>query len=280
MPETLLSLQQALVAFVNAVQTQSQEHIKPLHRHLVQRLVIEGGFRPEDLSPRPPLRVDVRKDGRKVSYHLEFDPDAAESAEHTILGGVKTKDVDIVVSQRQVGPSLAISVKGTGKAFRNLTNRMEEAAGDCTNVHMAYPALVYGFLHVLRATPCNAETHPNDVAVEADGQVVNSIHRYHSAMEKLAGRRDLRNELSRYEAVAIALVHPQGDKIGTINCEYPPATSPLSFDRFLPQIYRDYDHRFVYSAPNLAKYTERLVWSETSEVIARARNLGFEPRTE
>src|SRR5579863_1344341 len=30
-------------------------------------------------------------------------------------------------------------------------NRMEEAAGDCTNIHLAYQGLVYAFWHIFRA---------------------------------------------------------------------------------------------------------------------------------
>ena len=44
-----------------------------------------------------------------------------------MLGGLKTKDVDVVVSKPGIGPCVAVSIKGTLNAFRNLTNRMEEA---------------------------------------------------------------------------------------------------------------------------------------------------------
>ncbi len=67
-----------------------------------------------------------------------------------MLGGLKT---DVVVSKPGIGPCVAVSIKGTLSAFRNLTNRMEEAVGDCTNLHISYPNLVYGFLHVIRANP-------------------------------------------------------------------------------------------------------------------------------
>ena len=36
-------------------------------------------------------------------------------------------------------------------AFRNLTNRMEETIGECTNLHITYPALVFGYLFLIRA---------------------------------------------------------------------------------------------------------------------------------
>ena len=130
MAESLVSLKAALMAFVEATATQSQAHIKPLHLHIVERLVIEGGFFPDDISPRPPLRVETRGSGNKRSHVLIFDPTVAQRGEQTVLGGLKTKDVDVVVAKPGIGPCMAISVKGTFNAFRNLTNRMEEAAGE------------------------------------------------------------------------------------------------------------------------------------------------------
>lgn len=56
-----------------------------------------------------------------------------------------------MVAINGIGPYIAVSMKGTLNAFRNLTNRMEEAVGDCTNLHITYPGLVYAFLTVLRA---------------------------------------------------------------------------------------------------------------------------------
>jgi hypothetical protein len=40
---------------------QSAQHIKPLHWYLASRLVIEGGFKPDDISPRPPFAVEWRR---------------------------------------------------------------------------------------------------------------------------------------------------------------------------------------------------------------------------
>lgn len=77
---------------------------------------------------------------------LVHDPERAAGGELTVLGGLKTKDVDVVVTKPAIGPCIAVSIKGTLNAFRNLTNRMEEAVGDCTNLHISYPNLVYGFL--------------------------------------------------------------------------------------------------------------------------------------
>ena len=78
MPSGLVSLRDALLAFVEAKATQAQLHIQPLHRHIVERLTIEGGFRPEDLSPRPPLRIETLGMGRSRRHRLHYDEAAAK----------------------------------------------------------------------------------------------------------------------------------------------------------------------------------------------------------
>ena len=144
-----ISLRQALTAFAENVSGhQGAGHIKPLHWYVSCRLVVEGGYHPDDITPRPPFVV--RYHGR--TNVLQHVPDAGAAGERTILGGLKTKDVDVVVTKNGIGPVIAVSMKGTLNAFRNLTNRMEEAVGDCTNLHISYPTLVYGFLHVMRQT--------------------------------------------------------------------------------------------------------------------------------
>ena len=87
--------------------TQSQQHIKPLHDYVTTRLVLGGGFAPDELCPHPPLHV-IRKRG---TDHLVYAPDRATNAEATILGGLKTKNVDVVVTKEGIGPVLAISCK-------------------------------------------------------------------------------------------------------------------------------------------------------------------------
>jgi hypothetical protein len=99
--------------------TQSARHIKPLHWYIACRLVLEGGFRPCNITPRPPFWVEEKR-GRKgrASYILHHDPTKGESGEQVVLGGLKTKNVDVVVNNYSVGPVLAISCKGVTKAFR------------------------------------------------------------------------------------------------------------------------------------------------------------------
>ena len=186
-------------------QTQSQAHIKPLHWYVACRLVVEGGFLPEEITPRPPFRTQQRQ-----GWRLIHDPDVAEGGERTILGGLKTKDVDIVVTKEGLGPVIAVSCKGAIGAFRNLTNRMEEAVGDCTNLHITYPAMVTGYLFVMRAhrqaaltaaqatEPSAASTRAiaqNDIAIQRSGEPVESVVRFHNAVRELAGRRGIRSDV-------------------------------------------------------------------------------------
>ena len=192
--------------------TQSQQHIKPLHWYVTCRLVLEGGFHPDELKPRPPFTVT----GRRGERLIHFDPGAATGGEATILGGLKTKNVDVVVNKDGIGPILAVSCKGMTGAFRNLTNRMEETIGKCTNLHITYPALVFGYLFVIRANQAAEPTAsrepsrqerplrhiaPNDVAIAGDGRPVETIIRFHSALGSLTGRRGIREDTSRPEGV-------------------------------------------------------------------------------
>jgi hypothetical protein len=264
-----------LTAFVlNVSGHQGAEHIKPLHWYVACRLAIEGGFRPDEISPRPPFEIE--KKGKR--WLLSHSPDSGGGEERTVLGGLKTKNIDVVVNKEGVGPVIAISMKGTLNAFRILTNRMEEAVGDCTNLHIAYPALVYGFLHVLRANHEDDGVPPNDVAISKTG-VVDGILRHHDVMTRLAGRNDVRDVTTKYEAVAIALVSPRPASVGRLVPEFPPRASPLDFSLFFDRLYQQYDLRFVYAAPGLKKTTRRLQWDPESRILADARISEYAPRT-
>lgn len=159
-------------------------------------------------------------------------------------------------------------MKGTLNAFRNFTNRMEEAVGDCTNLHISYPALVYGFLHILKATREDETAKRNDIFVLRDGVISDNIERYHDVMSRLTGRSDVRDEISRYEAVSILSVTLDGDQNKYIFEDFPKTDSPLHFDNFMDTIYRKYDERFVYAAPTLRRKTSRLEWDPNSPAIS------------
>ncbi|MCA9290620.1 MAG: hypothetical protein KDA25_05800 [Phycisphaerales bacterium] len=269
------TLRQALAAFArNATGHQGQGHIRPLHWYVASRLVIEGGFLPEDVTPRPPLVA--RRQGHRI--RLAFDVDRAGSGERVVLGGLKTKNVDVTVCKDGVGPVVAVSIKGTLQAFRNLTNRMEEAVGDCTNLHIAYPALVYGYLVVLRGNREHDDLPKNDCAILQGGQVVDSIRRYHDVLVRLAGRDDIRAEPSKYEAVALSLVLPEEPAVGTLFDGFPPPASVLSVTRFFETLYEQYDRRFVFAAPALEASTRRVEWSDDSPILSRDDVAEFCPR--
>lgn len=266
--------------------TQSQQHIKPLHWYVACRLVLEGGFPPEDITPHPPFRTI----GSGQQTRLVYDESVATNAERTILGGLKTKNVDVVVTKEGIGPVIAISVKGTVGAFRNLTNRMEEAVGDCTNLHITYPALVAGFMSVLRANRMvsaavealpDEDAQPgraiqqNDVAIDVGGAPVESIIRYHNALRELAGRRGIRDEVSSYEAVAMSLVNSNHGTPGDLIAAFPTEDSPIHPDNFFPAIYRAYDERYVYSAPDLRSLTARREWAAIDGLLLDSGVLGY-----
>ena len=291
------SLRSALAHFVTfRGSTQSQRHIKPLHWYVACRLVVEGGFDPDEIVPRPPFRV-TRKGKRLVLVH---DPGVGGGGERTVYGGLKTKSVDVVVTKEGIGPVLAVSCKGAIGAFRNLTNRMEEAVGDCTNLHIAYPPLVCGYLFVMRANRAeelgrdlgvhddgsSGDQPPrklaeNDVALDDEGRPVESIRRFHAALRELADRRGIRNDVSSYEAIAFALASTEPARAGEIIEEFPEPGSALRFGRFFASLYRQYDERFVYAAPDLRKVTARREWDAASSAFdgAGPADLDYEPRT-
>lgn len=275
-----LNLDTALAQFSAVIETQAQRHIKPLHQYIAIRLVIEGGFHPDEITPHPPLLAE----GSAGRVRLRFSEQAQRDNGQTVLGGLKTKDTDVVVAKPGIGPVVAVSVKGTGGAFRNLTNRMEEAIGDSTNLHIMYPGLVYGFLHVMKAHRAGTpDLAPNDIAVNEAGEVVQSIRRYHDVLLGLAGRRFVRDDFTRYEAVSLALVNSL-EGAGSLFDRFPPADSPLNLHGFFDTIYRIYDLRFPYLAASVGAL-KRLEWHESSPALAglgseseMLARLGYRPR--
>lgn len=284
-------LRDACREFANATGgTQSADHIVKLHWYVACRLVIEGGFHPDLIRPHPPLSVQA-KSGRNI---LVFDPAVASGKEATVFGGLKTKNIDVAVTIPEIGPCIAISMKGILNAFRNLTNRLEEAVGDCTNIHIAYPALVYGFLHILRGNregsiPASAshflkpdsKTHlmqSSDIAIRSDDRLSDFVQKYHAAMVRLTGRKDLRDDFSRYEAISLLIVEGSDKNLGEVLKNHPDADSPLRLERFFESIYRAYELRFVYGAPDLRSVTRRLEWDSDSPALRGLTGMDFEPR--
>ena len=283
--------------------TQSAKHIKPLHYYASCRLVIEGGFHPDDIIPRPPFTVLELKQRGKRKLLLTYDPNSAGGGEANVLGGLKTKAVDVVAMKTGIGPVVAISCKGMTGALRNMTNRMEESLGEVTNLHVTYPALAFGYLFLLRAnqtiervaevaadmTTSDMATakltlKKNDIAIQDDGTPVESLLRLDNALRGMTGRRSIRNDVSRYESVALVLVDTaETAEPGRVSPEFPPPESPIRLERFFSTLYARYDERFVFAAPVLGKVTRRLVWSRESPIFlagSMAERLDYEPRVE
>ena len=73
------------------------------------RLVIEGGFVPDWIRPRPPIAVDRNQDG----LFFSLDLDAAKPGRRTLPGGLKDAEPDVTVVIPTIGPVLALSLEGT-----------------------------------------------------------------------------------------------------------------------------------------------------------------------
>ena len=256
--------------------TQTQKHIRPLHEYVTCRLVLEGGFPPDEINPRPPLRI-AGKAGSNP--RVVYEPRQSTPTETTILGGLKTKNVDIVVTKPELGPVLAVSCKGMTGAVRNLTNRLEETIGECTNIHMAYPTLVFGYLFLMRANR-QGQVATTDVVIDDSGHPVDGVLRFHQALGAMTGRLGLRNDVSRYESIALALVETAPSVPGALHTDFPPPESPVHFDRFFESMYGRYDERYVVSAPQLVSRTRRLEWSPDSPAFGAEpfRNLDYSIR--
>jgi hypothetical protein len=109
----------------------------------------------------------------------------------------------------------------------------------------------------------------NDIAVQRGGGPVESILRFHAALRELTGRRGIRNDGSRYEAVALALIETAGNQTGEVLPGFPPHDSPLRLEQFFQALYLRYEERYLYGAPELKAVTQRLSWSPASPVFSQ-----------
>ena len=90
----------------------------------------------------------------------------------------------------------------------------------------------------------------------------------------------VRNDVSSYEAIAFALASTEPARAGNIIEEFPEPGGSLRFDRFFDSLYRQYDERFVYAAPDLRKVTARREWDAASPAFdgVGPTDLDYEPR--
>jgi len=237
-------LQTALLVFCDPKSNiQSQEHVKPFYYYSAIRLVLEGGFEPENILPRPPFASEKQT---LEKYVLSYAPQKASRSEAKVLGGLRTKQIDLIVRSAEAGPTLGISFKTTGNAFRNIPNRVEELVGDVTNVHLRYPAFVYGFCHIIPMVKESDAPQKNDASFTDDGRPMPSIQQFHDLLIKLVGRARISDMPGQYESIVLLVVQcsPNGPKIYP---NYPPPDSPVHLSKFFERLYRVYDERYCYA---------------------------------
>ncbi len=225
--------------------TQSSEHIKPINAYCAARLVLEGGIPPEWISPRPPLS------GKKINnavHNIEYSSAVENESEREVLGGIRYKKLDVTAVVNGLGPAMGVSTKSTGNAFRNLTNRMEEAIGECTNIHLMYPGFVFGFLHLIKFSKVSESGSIQDASFGEDDQPLASLTRYHDVLAALSGRALITDPGSRYESVALIVYRCRNGK-SEIWPNYPLPDSPVHFSKFFQRLYDLYDLRFAYPSP-------------------------------
>ena len=238
-----LDIQTALRIYCDPnLNIQSQEHVKPFHFYSATRLVLEGGFEPENILPHPPFssqRQTLEK------YALRFSPENANKTEATVLGGLRTKQIDLTVRSAATGPALGISFKTTNNAFRNIPNRVEELLGDVTNIHLRYPAFTYGFCHIIKMVRESDASKKNDISFSDDGEPVSSIRQFHDLLTQMVGRARISDRPEQYESVALLVIECTKDG-AKIYDEFPPKESPVHFSNFFERLYRVYDERYCY----------------------------------
>lgn len=270
MIESHTTLRGALAHLCGGLKIQSGEHIKPLHQYCSARLVLEGGFPPEWLNPTAPL---ASKGMTNHVHKLVAEASPRRKEETRVLGGIKYKDVDVTVVVPNIGPALAISAKNTGNAFRNLTNRMEEALGECTNVHMMYPGFVFGFLHLIKFAK-EPDVARADASFDKNGDPLPSIKRYHEVLASLSGRSALTDAGMKYEAVGL-LVYRCENGVAEICSHYPAPESAVHFSKFFQRLYDLCDLRFGYPDPDGPNVRKSWSLEESKLGTVHDKDVGF-----
>lgn len=250
---------------------QSQEHIRPMHYYSALRLVLEGGFEPEDILPRPPLastKVTLEK------YVLRYSEADFSNSEATVLGGLRSKQIDVTVRNAEAGPTLGISLKTTSNAFRNIPNRVEELLGDVTNIHLRYPAFTYGFCHIIKLVREKDVVDKNDASFTNGDVPVPSIQQFHDLLKSLVGRARLTDRPEQYESVALLVVEctKDGPKVFPA---YPPSDSPVHFRLFFERLFKIYDERYSYVGGDKTHF--RKFWSLSKDSVTS--KVDFSPAT-
>src|SRR5208283_1105141 len=85
------------------------------------------------------------------------------------------------------------------------------------------------------------ELKANDIAILADGRTSDGVLRFHAALREMTSRQGIRDEISRYEAITLALIEPKGAVAGEVVPDFPPADSPLQLHLFFQTLYQRYE---------------------------------------
>lgn len=265
-------------SFADFIGGASSTDEKQLHWYVACRLVVEGGFDPDDITPCPPFRVERRAGEAPV---LHYAPECTNDGERGGLGGPKLDNADVVVTHDGVGPALAVSFASVTGAFSNFIDRLPETIAQCTNVHLAYPEMVLGHVVLLRTErhtgdAIDAFTDDTDtddsrldrtarvIAITPGGGPVPGIVRVHDELSKLVERRGFRQDARRFEAIGLVIAEMHADGCCQVSTSYPPSDSVLGLERFFAVLYRRYDERFVTIASKQASTVPRLKWAANS----------------
>ena len=120
--------------------------------------------------------------------------------------GLKVPDLEV---QAFAQPGTLVKCLRGRYGVPETTGGLERAAGACVNLHMIYPALVYGFWHVIGASqiqdliPVTVPGPVGDHALRRNGELGAELQRYHDALARLSEREDIRAAPSRYEACGL-----------------------------------------------------------------------------
>ena len=207
--------------------TQSQQHIKPLHWYVTCRLVLEGGFHPDELTPRPPFTVHDRR----------------LSEPHQPYGG----------NHRRMHES---AHPVPGPCLRVLLRDPCQSDLQCVRVTTTHRALTPPSTRPQRHRARHGrQAGGNDLPLPCRIGLSHGSRRYSLRSEPI------------YEAISLSMVDVRSDQAGDLLDTFPPPTSPLHVERFFDVLYRHYDERNVVSAPDLATRNRRVEWSPDSPAL-------------
>jgi hypothetical protein len=113
----------------------------------------------------------------------------------------------------------------------------------------------------------------NDIAIQQSGEPVEAIVRFHNALRELTGRRGIRDDVSRYEAVSLVLIDPVGANAGQVLPNYP---HRCRLCPCLHRRYRDSPRRALRlgsatSPPNLMRRAFPQIYADWRERLHRGR---------